>query len=129
MIFLDTSAIYALADKADPNHADACKKFDLALKAGEMFLVHNYVLVESGTMLQARLGLQSALAFLTDARAFDTEWVDSALHQEALKEFEKIGKKGISLVDCMSFLVMRRRGVRKILAFDTDFQDQGFTIY
>jgi len=129
MIFLDTSAIYALADKADPNHADACKKFDLALKAGEMFLVHNYVLVESGTVLQARLGLQSALAFLTDARAFDTEWVDSALHQEALKEFEKIGKKGISLVDCMSFLVMRRRGVRKILAFDTNFQDQGFTIY
>ena len=129
MIFLDTSAIYALADKADPNHADACKKFDLALKAGEMFLVHNYVLVESGTLLQARLGLQSALAFLTDARAFDTEWVDSALHQEALKEFEKIGKKGISLVDCMSFLVMRRRGVRKILAFDTNFQDQGFTIY
>ena len=129
MIFLDTSAIYALADKADPNHADACKKFDLALKAGEMFLLHNYVLVESGTVLQARLGLQSALAFLTDARAFDTEWVDSALHQEALKEFEKIGKKGISLVDCMSFLVMRRRNVRKILAFDTDFQDQGFTIY
>jgi len=129
MIFLDTSAIYALADKADPNHADACKKFDLALKAGEMFLLHNYVLVESGTLLQARLGLQSALAFLTDARAFDTEWVDSALHQEALKELEKIGKKGISLVDCMSFLVMRRRGVRKTLAFDTDFQDQGFTIY
>ena len=129
MIFLDTSAIYALADKADPNHADACKKFDLALKAGEMFLLHNYVLVESGTLLQARLGLQSALAFLTDARAFDTEWVDSALHQEALKELEKIGKKRISLVDCMSFLVMRRRGVRKTLAFDTDFQDQGFTIY
>ena len=129
MIFLDTSAIYALADKADPNHADACKKFDLALKAGEMFLLHNYVLVESGTLLQARLGLQSALAFLTDARAFDTEWVDSALHQEALKELEKIGKNGISLVDCMSFLVMRRRGVRKTLAFDTDFQDQGFTIY
>ncbi len=129
MIFLDTSAIYALADKADCNHADACEKFDLALKAGEMFLLHNYVLVESGTLLQARLGLQSALAFLTDARAFDTEWVDLALHQEALKELEKIGKKGISLVDCMSFLVMRRRGVRKILAFDTDFQDQGFTIY
>ncbi len=129
MIFLDTSAIYALADKADPNHADACKKFDLALKAGETFLLHNYVLVESGTLLQTRLGLQSALVFLTDARAFDTEWVDSALHQEALKELEKIGKEGISLVDCMSFLVMRRRGVRKILAFDKDFQDQGFKIY
>jgi predicted nucleic acid-binding protein len=129
MIFLDTSAIYALADKADPNHADARKKFDLALKAGEIFLLHNYVLVESATLLQARLGLQSARAFLRDARAFDMEWVDSALHEEALKELEKIGKGGISLVDCASFVVMRRRGVKKILAFDADFRDQGFTIY
>jgi predicted nucleic acid-binding protein len=66
---------------------------------------------------------------LKDAKAFDMEWVDSALHQEALKELEKVGEREISLVDCMSSVVMRRRGVRKILAFDTDFQDQGFTIY
>lgn len=129
MIFLDTSAIYALADKADPNHADAYKKFDLALKAGEIFLLHNYVLVESAALLQARLGLQSALAFLRDTKAFDIEWVDPGLHQEALRELEKIGKRGISFVDCASFLVMRRRGAKKTLAFDTDFQDQGFTIY
>jgi len=38
MIFLDTSAIYALADKADPNHADAYKKFDLALKSNQTYL-------------------------------------------------------------------------------------------
>ena len=129
MIFLDTSAIYALADKADPNHADAYKKFDLALKTGEIFLVHNYVLVESAALLQTRLGLQSAIAFLKDAKAFDMEWVDSVVHQEALKELEKIGKRGISFVDCASLVVMRRRGVKKILAFDADFQDQGFTIY
>jgi predicted nucleic acid-binding protein len=129
MIFLDTSAIYALADKADPNHASAYKKFDLALKAGEVFLLHDYVLVESAALLEARLGPHSALAFLKDGRAFDMECLDSALHQEALKELEKIGKRGISLVDCRSFVVMRRRGVKKILAFDTDFQDQGFTMY
>jgi predicted nucleic acid-binding protein len=29
MIFLDTSTVYALADKADPNHVAACTKFDL----------------------------------------------------------------------------------------------------
>jgi len=46
MIFLDTSAIYALADKADPNHANAYKKFDIALASEEIFLLHNYVLVE-----------------------------------------------------------------------------------
>jgi predicted nucleic acid-binding protein len=129
MIFLDTSAIYALADKADPNHADAYQKFDLALKSGEIFLLHNYVLVESAALLQARLGLQPALLFLRDAKAFNMEWVDSALHQEAVKELERIGKQGISLVDCMSFVVMRRRSVQRVLVFDPDFHDQGFTIY
>ena len=129
MIFLDTSAIYALADKSDANHADAFRKFDLALKTGENFLLHNYVLLESATLLLTRLGIHSALTFLRDAKAFDTEWVDPSLHQEALRIFEKNGGNGISLVDCMSIVVMRRRGVKKILAFDSDFQDQGFTIY
>jgi predicted nucleic acid-binding protein len=129
MIFLDTSAIYALADKADPNHTTAYKKFDLASKSGEIFLLHNYVLVESAALLQARLGLQSALLFLEDAQAFEVEWVDLDLQQEAVKELKKIGKRGISLVDSTSFVVMRKRGIEKALAFDPDFEDQGFSFY
>jgi predicted nucleic acid-binding protein len=129
MIFLDTSAIYALADKADPNHITAYKKFDLASKSGEIFLLHNYVLVESAALLQARLGLQSALLFLEDAQAFEVEWVDLEFYEEAVKELKRIGKRGVSLVDCTSFIVMRRRSVQKVLAFDPDFEDQGFTIY
>jgi predicted nucleic acid-binding protein len=129
MIFLDTSAIYALADKADPNHITAYKKFDLASKSGETFLLHNYVLVESAALLQSRLGLQSALLFLEDAQRFEVEWVDSDLHEEAAKELKRIGKRGIGLVDCTSFFVMRRRGIEKVFAFDPDFEDQGFTNY
>jgi predicted nucleic acid-binding protein len=129
MIFLDTSAIYALADKSDPNHAAAYKKFNLASKSGETFLLHNYILLESVALLQARLGLPSAVLFLRDAKSFEVEWVDQDLHEEAEKELERIGKRGISLVDCTSFIVMRRRGVKKVLAFDPDFQDQGFSLY
>ncbi len=129
MIFLDTSAIYALADKSDPNHAAAYKKFDLASKSGETFLLHNYILLESVALLQARLGLPLALLFLQDAKSFEVEWVDKEGHEEAEKELEKIGKRGISLVDCTSFVVMRRRGLKKVLAFDPDFQDQGFSLY
>jgi predicted nucleic acid-binding protein len=129
VIFLDTSAIYALADKADPNHPIACTKFDLALKSGETFLLHNYILVESAALLQARLGLQAAILFLNDAKAFQIEWVDLPLHQEAEKEFERIGKRGVSLVDCTSFVVMKRRNVQTALAFDPDFCQQGFSIY
>ena len=129
MIFLDTSAIYALADKADPNHVTAYGKFGDALKSGEAFLLHNYILLESTALLQARLGISSAILFLKDSKSFDVEWVDSDLHEEAEKELERIGKRGISLVDCTSFIVMKKRGVRKVLAFDPDFGDQGFLIY
>ena len=129
MIFLDTSAIYALADKTDPNHMTAYKKFQDALKSGEVFVLHNYILLESAALLQARLGLTSAVLFLKDAKSFEVEWVDSDLQEEAEKELERIGKRGISLVDCTSFIVMRRRGIQKVLAFDPDFQDQGFTTY
>jgi predicted nucleic acid-binding protein len=129
VIFLDTSAIYAMADEADPNHVTACSKFDLALKSRERFLLHNYILAESAALLQARLGLQSAILFLKDAKAFEIEWVDSELHHEALKELETISKRGISFIDCTSFIVMRRKGIRTAFVFDPDFQDQGFSIY
>jgi predicted nucleic acid-binding protein len=33
-----------------------------------------------------------------------------------------------ALVGRMSFLVMKRRGVRVALAFDADFEDEGFQI-
>ncbi len=129
MIFLDTSAIYALADKADTNHLTAYGKFESVLKSGETFLVHNYILLESVALLQARLGLPSTILFLKDAKSFEVEWVDLDLHEEAEKELERIGKRGISLVDCTSFIVMRRRGIDKAFAFDPDFRDWGFTIY
>lgn len=129
MIFIDTSAIYALADKADSNHITAYNKFEDILKSGEVPLLHNYILLESAALLQARLGLPSAILFLKDARSFAVEWVDLDLHKEAEKELERIGKRGISLVDCTSFIVMRRRRVQRAFAFDPDFKDQGFLIY
>ena len=128
MIFIDTSAIYALADREDPNHPTAYNKLEDILKSGEIFLLHNYILLESTALLQARLGLSSAVLFLKDAKTFEVEWVDLELHEEAEKELERIGKRGISLVDCTSFIVMRRRGVQRAFAFDPDFKDQGFSI-
>lgn len=64
MIFLDTSAVYALADQDDPNHGEALMAFRRLLGDGEDILVHNYILVEAAALLQRRLGLDSALQFL-----------------------------------------------------------------
>ncbi len=129
MIFLDTSAIYALADRADPNHRRVTECLRGALEAGETLLTHNYVLVESMALLQRRLGVDAAVRFARDAETFEVVWVDESTHGEAVARLEKAGTRDVSLVDAVSFLVMRKRGIRTALAFDRDFAAAGFRLY
>lgn len=129
MIFLDTSAIYALADRGDPNHSVAAAAFRRLLEDGEEALVHSYVLVESAALLQRRLGLDSALQFLQESQAFQLHWVGSRDHEEAVGLLKERGRRGLSLVDCASFAVMRHYQVDQALAFDADFEAEGFALY
>jgi predicted nucleic acid-binding protein len=129
MIFLDTSAIYAMADQADPQHGCARERFQILLDAGERVLTHNYVLVEAMALIQSRLGMAAALKFARDCRAFEIEWVDEATHEEAVRRLGRAGKRRISLVDQVSFLVMQRRGVNVALALDPDFELEGFQLF
>ena len=95
-------------------------------------------------LLHRRLGLKTAGAFAVEARAFDIEWVDQSLHDSAVDALRD-AHRGVGLVDQVSFLVMRRRGVlvmrrRGVLvmrrrgvdsafAFDRDFETAGFRLY
>lgn len=128
MIFLDTSAIYAMADRADPLHEAAREGFRALLEAGEDVLTHNYVLVESIALLHTRLGLPAALKLAQDSRAFTVEWVDERTHEDAVRRLSRRPGRRVSLVDQVSFLVMRRRGVQRALAFDPDFEKEGFRL-
>lgn len=129
MIFLDTSAIYAMADQADPRYERAKERFEALLDMGERILTHNYVLVEAMALIQSRLGLTAALKLAHDCRAFDIEWVDEATHEEAVRRLTRLGSRQVSLVDQVSFLVMQRRGVQTALAFDSDFEREGFQVF
>ena len=128
MIFLDTSAIYAWADAADPNHAAAVGRLKAILASGDALLTHNYVLVESTALVQARLGLAAAVKLARDSAAFVIEWVDEDLHLLAAQELERARKRQLSLVDHVSFLVMRRRQIDTAFAFDPDFMAAGFRL-
>jgi predicted nucleic acid-binding protein len=128
MIFLDTSAIYALADRADPNHTVAKERFSSILATGDPLLTHNYVLAESCALLQHRLGLSTAVAFAGSARSFSIEWIGEEVHAAAVRRWST-GKRTVSFVDHVSFVVMERRRVSAAFAFDADFEEAGFRIY
>jgi predicted nucleic acid-binding protein len=129
VIFLDTSAIYAWADAADPNHRRAVRRLEAILDRAEELLTHNYVLVESIALLQARLGLSAATKLAKDSTAFAIEWVDDDLHASGIRELERSRERRVSLVDHISFLVMRRRRVATAFAFDADFTSAGFRLF
>ena len=129
MIFLDTSAIYALADEADPNHHRAKRLLQLALEADEELLAHNYILAESAALLQNRLGFDPALRFLHESESFHIHWLTHLDHKKGVALWSKRRRRGLSLVDCVSFVVMRGQRVKKALAFDADFEREGFQVY
>jgi predicted nucleic acid-binding protein len=123
--FVDTSALLAILDPDDPNHDAATEMFRAALQADEAF-THNYVHVEAEQLIRRRRGAEAAAKLLKDVLpVLRTVWVNEEIHREAV---EALGGKGraASLVDQVSFAVMRRLGVATAIAFDADFDRQGF---
>ena len=129
MIFVDTSAFYALADAGDPHHPDARRLLTALLEKEEGLITHNYVLVETIALIQHRMGAEAALRFADSAAAFEIEWVDRALHEGALRAMKSTRRRKVSFVDQVSFRVMRSRGIGEVFAFDRDFRKEGFREY
>lgn len=128
MIFVDTSAIYALADRSDPNHGPAVNGLRVAIAAQEELLIHSGILVEAAALLQHRLGLAAAVTFLDACDQFNVHWVTVRDHEAAVALLKQRGRRGLGLVDCTSFAVMRLHRVTRALVFDSDFADEGFEI-
>lgn len=127
-VLLDTSAVYALADRADPNHTAALQRLRRVEEQGHELFLHSYILLESAALLQRRLGLEVALRFLKDAEGMRIHWVTGRDHREAVALLASLGRRELSLVDCTSFIVMRRYGIPTAFAFDDDFARQGFRL-
>jgi uncharacterized protein len=126
---VDTSALFALLDADDGNHRRARAHLETLLADGGALLTHEYVLVETIALVQRRLGLGPLRRFLDDLLPLiDVAWVDEALHLEAREALLAAGQRQVSLVDRVSFLVMRRHGVRRAFAFDADFGAAGFEV-
>jgi predicted nucleic acid-binding protein len=128
-VLIDTSALYALADADDPAHGEAAGVMASVRSSGEDLLTHEYVLVETIALVQRRLGMAVLRRLLDDLLpVIDVAWVDPELHLEAREALLAAGRSGVSLVDLVSFLVMRRRAIRTAFAFDDDFAREGFDL-
>ncbi len=124
-VFVDTSALLAILDGDDPNHESATGMLKAALQEGEAF-THNYVHGEAEQLVRRRLGSAPAARLFDEVLpAIETHWVDEETHGEAVTAL--IGKgRASSLVDQVSFAVMRKLGSKTAIAFDADFNRAGY---
>ncbi|MEW6574098.1 MAG: PIN domain-containing protein [Bacillota bacterium] len=127
-VYLDTSAFLAVLDADDEYHPQAKRVWEELLRAGVPLICSSYVLVETYALVQHRLGLEALKVFHEDIfPLLRVEWVEEALHENAANAVLTVKRRRLSLVDCVSFALMRRLGLKEAFTFDRDFAAQGFT--
>lgn len=100
-IFVDTSALFSLANTSEATHDVAWETMQIFAERNYQLITNNYVVVETFALIQSRLGID-----ITPLSA---------------------NRRQLSLVDCSSFETMRHLGIEQVFTFDEHFRAQGFT--
>lgn len=125
--FVDSSALYALLDADDQHHREAVLGWEALKERFEELVTSNYVVLETGALLGRRVGFQAVRdlenGIVPIVRII---WIDEAIHRRAMTALLTAGLRDLSLVDCVSFEVMRIQHLHTAFAFDAHFTQQGF---
>ena len=117
--------MYALLDHDDQFHEEAKRVF--ATLSGDEPVTHNYVLVETVAIAQRRLGEVAARRLIQELLpVMTTFWIDEAAHAAGVAALLAALPTKISLIDFVSFEVMREQGISRAFTFDDDFRVAGF---
>lgn len=128
MVLVDTSALIALLNREDRYHDDATLVWRRLVLQDEPVICTNYVVVEAIALVQRRLGLAAVRRLLQDLIPWlSIEWVQPEIHEVAITALLAANRRGLSIVDCVSFEIARRKRVSAIFAYDRDLVEHGFT--
>lgn len=128
MTFVDTSGLLAFLDRDATRHEQVVASLAEIL-AARRGVTHNYVVVETEALAHRRLGGRVARRLLEDvAPLLEVVWVDADLHAAAVAAHLRALRRRSSLVDHVSFELMRRRDLETALALDRDFATEGFRL-
>ncbi len=132
MLFVDTSAFIAIVNAGDSWHEKALELLgkiedgDLKFKR---IVTSDYVIDETITRMRFSVGYKEAVEWgrnILASNVVDRINVDEEIFNRAWSLFEKYDDKMLSFTDCTSFSIMEKMGIRKVFAFDEDFDKVGF---
>ena len=121
---MDTSALVALLDRADPRHAEVRAAFTGFAEAE--LVSHGYVVAETLAVTRRRLGVDATVALIDDLLpAIEVLPVGPIDHTAALARYRASLPSGTSFVDQVSFHVIEREGIATAFVLDDDFAVTG----
>lgn len=128
VVLADTSALFALLVEEDVNHARARRAFRGLRERRVTLRTSSYVLLETYALLGRRVGVTGMKGFRDHLEPLlSVVWVAEALHARGLDLLLRRRRRRPSLVDTVSFELMRAEGIEEAFAFDPDFEREGFS--
>lgn len=126
MIFVDTSFLLAVLNPRDTLHLRAQAWAEVIT---EPLLVTEYVIWESVNALSTPADRPKVHAALREIQtAPEWEWVSASplFFATGVRLHGERGDKTWSLTDCISFLLMEQRHIRRALTYDHHFEQAGY---
>lgn len=128
MIFVDSSAWFAVYPLRDANHAVAAQ----AIRSfREPLFTADFIVDETLTLLRARSENPRALAFgkqIIEGPSTTVVTIDDQDFVRAWEMFQRFGDKEWSFTDCTSLIVMQRLGIQRAFSFDNHFRQFGTVV-
>ena len=129
VIFVDTSAWMALADKDDSHHKEAASAYYSLLKTQRSLVTSHLVIAEAYMIILKELGHRPALDFLERIKASPRIlkiYSNEDIEAEAEEILAQYRDQDFSYTDAVSFVIMKRQKIRKAFCFDKHFITGGF---
>ena len=124
-VFADTFFYLALLNSGDPLHQRAVEES----KVNRGIVTTEFVLLELGNACARAEDHADFLALvegMRGSRRVEVVPLESRLLNEGLELMAQRSDKDWSLTDCISFVVMEARGLRRALTGDHHFEQAGF---
>lgn len=128
-VFLDTVGLIALLDEADQWHDAAEAAYSGLLREPAEPITTSYVLLECGNAASRRPYRDHVVTILNEMEGqgrvvfpSESDW------RVAWRSYQGFSAGGPSIVDCVSFEIMRRLGVREAFTNDQHFTAAGFQV-
>ena len=132
MVFVDTTAFFAIENQRDRHHAEALEARDELMSRGERLITSDYILDEVYTLIRMRVSHRTAVEFgesIQTSRVVRVEPVTTGDLEAAWRIFKRYDDKPFSFTDCTSFVLMERLRIRSAFTFDRNFIEYGkFTV-